>query len=134
MELIKKMLMNWKVVITANRREEEMYEEEYERGIRRKKYLEELDKYFKEISEEVERIEEGKADERFVKGSMNTLIYEIEGEIEWEEKAGRRQKDQGDIDYVRCWENVLKLVMKARERIEVDKKEEEIETERKEGQ
>ena len=132
MELIKKMLMNWKVVITANRREEEMYEEEYERGIRRKKYLEELDKYFKEISEEVERIEEGKADERFVKGSMNTLIYEIEGEIEWEEKAGRRQKDQGDIDYVRCWENVLKLVMKARERIEVDKKEEEIETERKE--
>ena len=77
MELIKKMLMNWKVVITANRREEEMYKEEYERGIRRKKCLEELDEYFKEISEEVERIEEGKADEKKEEEFVNWLIYKI---------------------------------------------------------
>ena len=74
MALIKKMLMNWKVVITANRREEEMYLEAYERGIRRKKCLEEFDEYFKEISEEVERIEEGKADEKKVEEVINRLM------------------------------------------------------------
>ena len=103
-----------------------MYKEEYERGIRRKKCLEELDEYFKEISEEVERIEEGKADEKKVEEVVNRLIYKIEEEIEIEED------NRGDIDYVKYWKNVLKLVMKAREWIEVDKKEEWIETEREE--
>ena len=76
MELIKKMLMNWKVVITANRREEEMYYEEFERGLRRMKYLGKLDGYFKKISEEVEKIEEGKVDEKRLEAIIDVLIIE----------------------------------------------------------
>ena len=74
-----------------------MYEEEYERGIRRKKYLEELDEYFEEISEEVERIEEGKADEKKVEEVINRLIYKIEEEIEIEEIY----RNRGDRDYAK---------------------------------
>ena len=58
----------------------------------------------------MERIEEGKADEKKVEEFINRLIYEIEEEIEIEEIY----RNRGDRDYVRYWENVLKVVMKAR--------------------
>ena len=85
MELVNKLLINWKVAITQNRKEEERYKEEYEKGIRRKKGLEEVDVYFKKISEETKEIEEeiakkiegGKVDEMIDPGPVCDVIDEM---------------------------------------------------------
>ena len=106
-EMIKKMLMNWKVVITADRREGGMCREVYER---KKDNLEECEDFIQDISEEVQRIEEGKTTEGIVEDTINWLIYRIRGYIEQEEEY----RNRGEIDCARYWENVLKVVMKAR--------------------
>ena len=108
MELIKKMLMNWRIVMKENRREEERYKEEYEKGIRRKKGLEEIDVYFKRASEEMNKIEEEIAKKR-KEGKVEVLIdadpvyYDIEkaayivyARITNEEEI----RNGGDRDYV----------------------------------
>ena len=74
MELIKKMLMNWKVVIIENRKGEGECKEVYKR---RKDNLKECEDLIQDISEEVQEIEKGKTDEREVEIIIDGLKYQI---------------------------------------------------------
>ena len=105
---MKKMMENWEVLIEANIGEEEMCKEVDEREIGDEswRYLNKYSNYFDSISEEVEKIEEGKADEKKAYAFIRELISEIEKEIE-KEKIWRNRGHRNFVDY---WENVLKIV------------------------
>ena len=106
-ELTKKLLTHWKKVVKTEKSNEEENKEKYERGIRRKKGLEKFEKHFKQISEEVERIEEEKADEEKLEEVIDGLKREIEKNgIEYELEYRQR----GERDYKSFWENVWFVV------------------------
>ena len=64
MYLIRNLQKNWDIVIRENKKEEEKYREEYEKGIRRSKDLGVIDRYFKKLSEEMERIDKKISEEK----------------------------------------------------------------------
>ena len=114
MELVNKLWINWKVVMKENRREEERYKEEYEKGVRRKKDLEEVDEYFKKASEEMNKIEEDIDEEREevydVFDVLYSVAYIVYAKIGNEEEMRKR----GERDYVSYWEKIREMISIAR--------------------
>ena len=85
--VIKKMLANWKAVLTANKVDEIVEDEEivtiesFRRG-----RLRAFDEDFEKISEEVERIIEGKVDKDEGERIIDMTIWDLKAEIEWTQR------------------------------------------------
>ena len=95
----------------ANRREEERYKEEYEKGVRRKKDLEEVDEYFQQVSEEVNKVEEYYDEEgKKVYDVLMSVAHIVHAKIRNEEEMRKR----GERDYVSYWEKIREMISIAR--------------------
>ena len=106
-EVKKKMLMTWKVVTKEYWREESIYRELNER---RKDDLEKCEKLIQEISEEVQSIEEGKHPGYGAAENIPILELKTRRYIEKE----KEYRDEGEMNSVKYWENVWKVVMEAK--------------------